>query len=475
MSSILALWFLGMAILFSGGFFSKLGLSMLFCSLALWTYTMWLWARYPDKALLKHFADDGNGAINQGLLAKPSKAVLLLLFSLQISLLCLWLLGFTQNEYSMQVLVVVTAIGAFVGTIWSLRSPCGWWLQLALFGLLNVILLLGVSDLRIDILIFQRDAAAALLEGRNPYTLTYPNISEQGDASREYGPGISINKRLQFGYVYLPLTLIAVIPGHLLGDFRFSYVAAVLLSALFLFGWRLRGEKALLGALFLWSPLTILIHRGYTEYFVAATLCFVLYCCLRQARWLPLACGLFLASKQYAVLCLPLFWLLVPLWLQSKTSNSQEMQDDLTGAPREKLRGFLSFCLQALVIASVVSLPMALWNWDAFYYSSLKLQFLQPFRADSLSFLALAKYWGWDQPPQWFSFLLLTSATAFVLKTNASRCSSFFLSLAWVFFLFFSFSKQGMANYYYFVAVALTCAIVARINEERTASVHKNL
>ena len=70
---------------------------------------------------------------------------------------------------------------------------------------------------------FQRSSIAALQRGANPYELTFPNIY---DNASFYGPGLSVDGQLQFGFPYLPLSLLLAVPGQVLtGDHRYSQLA----------------------------------------------------------------------------------------------------------------------------------------------------------------------------------------------------------------------------------------------------------
>ena len=79
---------------------------------------------------------------------------------------------------------------------------------------------------RVDVQVFQRDAAAALLDGRNPYAMTFPDVYH-GRLPALYGPGLAADGRLNFGYPYPPLSLLLALPGHLLGDFRYAHLLAL--------------------------------------------------------------------------------------------------------------------------------------------------------------------------------------------------------------------------------------------------------
>ena len=67
-----------------------------------------------------------------------------------------------------------------------------------------------------------------ILKGTNPYTITFPDVI----GAEWYGPGVSVNGRLRFGYPYMPLTLLMSLPGYLVaGDVRCSHLAAMVGAA----------------------------------------------------------------------------------------------------------------------------------------------------------------------------------------------------------------------------------------------------
>lgn len=324
-----------------------------------------------------------------------------------------------------------------------------------------------------DFYLFQRDASAALLHGANPYAITFPNI--YGDNSPFYGPGLSVGGRLQFGYVYMPLTLLMALPGYLLGDLRFSHLASVALAAALIAALRPGRISFLAAALLLFTPTNLFVVKmGWVENFVVLTLAATLFCVLRRPRFLPLALGLLLASKQYIVLALPLMLL---LWPRS--------------AWRDQARKSL---VRASGWALLVTLPLALWDAAAFWKSVVALQTRQPFRDDSLSYLALLKHAGFEPPSALIAFALLPPLMFWMLRrlapslapadaarrarvgadvtqsdvTQSDAPAAFAAALGLLFLFFFAFNKQAFVNYYFFVLFAFGAAIAATRTREIT-------
>ena len=84
--------------------------------------------------------------------------------------------------------------------------------RLAVGALLGTHFSLGVWMIRpspsplVDVFVFQRDSAAALREGSNPYSITFPNIYGN---SEFYGPNLVVVGRLMFGAPYPPVGVVA--------------------------------------------------------------------------------------------------------------------------------------------------------------------------------------------------------------------------------------------------------------------------
>lgn len=307
-------------------------------------------------------------------------------------------------------------------------------------------LLLGLWVIRhsplphIDVYYFQRDSVEALLRGHNPYTLTFPNI--YGEGTKFYGPNLSVGGRLQFGFPYPPLNLLLALPGHLLGDFRYSQLVSMEAAALLL-AYAGAGETGPLGAaILLYTPRSFfIIEQGWTEPFVVLLLSAVLFCARRWPRSLPVVAGAFLAVKQY------LLFAIVPMAL-------------LLGRPF-RVRTFARLLVPAMVTVAALTLPLALWDFRAFAWDTLELQLHQPFRNDALSYLALIARLTGVVLPGGLAVAPAIAATVFGLRRAAPTPAGFAGTTALVFFAFLAFNKQAFCNYYYFVIGALCAAVSA--------------
>jgi hypothetical protein len=291
----------------------------------------------------------------------------------------------------------------------------------------------------IDVFDFQQKGAAALLRGVDPFSLHYRSLYPPG--SPLYAPEAQANGVLNFGFPYPPLSLIAVLPAYLLfGDHRYAQLAAVALSAL-LIGHLAAGPVARrAAALFLVTPASLFVlDRAWTEPLVVLGLIATLFCAVRAAPFLPLALGLLLGLKQYLV---PIAILVIPLMR------------------RLWPRSWPRVLAIALAITLAVALPFVIWDIGGFWQSVVRLQFLQPYRADSVSFVALLVGRGQPGWLQWLSFALAGLAIGLVLLRGVGTPARLAVGMAFVYLAFFAFSKQSFMNYYYFCIAAL-CAAAA--------------
>jgi hypothetical protein len=331
------------------------------------------------------------------------------------------------------------ALAAFVGGAGLSRRP--WfgrfhpWLLVLIFLYAGRWIIRTAPDPFIDVHLFQREAVDALFSGQNPWAMRSRDIYEPG--SGLYGTGISVDRQLRFGFPYPPLSLLMSALGTALGgDHRYAQLFSIAISAL-LVAWAYPGPVGNgLAAMFLFTPRSFLIvEQGWTEPYVLLGLSATLTVARRYPRGLPWILGAFLTIKQYLVLVLPLYWLL------------------LAGMPtRQKARRVLT----TLGVSALFTLPFALWNLPEFWRSVVALQLLQPFRADSLSYLAWWFHQGYSAPSAVFGFVAAAIAVAVSLCVLPRNAIGFAAGISLTFLMFFAFSKQAFCNYYHFVAGALT-------------------
>jgi uncharacterized membrane protein len=291
----------------------------------------------------------------------------------------------------------------------------------------------------IDVNIFQRDSIAALRHGHDPYGITFPDIYADLDY---YGTGLSVDGRLQFGFPYPPLSLLLATPGEFFGDHRFAQLAAMELSALLMTFARPGGAGLIAAALYLTTPRTFFVlHQAWTEPFVVLGLSAVVFAACRSRKAASSWFGAFIALKQYLVLGLPAALLLLP-W-------------PLTRGDLQR------FAVRSAGVALAVTLPFVLWNPAGFWKSVVTLQFYQPFREDSLSYLAWWAVLGHERPPAFIAFVAMAIAAAVAVWRFPRTPAGFGAALSLTFFAFFAFNKQAFCNYYMLVIGGLCVALAA--------------
>jgi len=311
-------------------------------------------------------------------------------------------------------------------------------------------------DPHIDVWVFQQQGPQTLLEGHNPYDYhqaNFPDIyhSTRPGAQEVYGSGLSKDDHLQFGFPYPPLSLLLATIGYAIaGDHRYAQAIAITLSGLFISYARSGRFPKLAAALFLMTPrIWFVLGRGWTEPFVVMLLAATIFCgCRRLWKLLPIALGLFLASKQYLALAIPFTFLLL------------EEPFNFNSVDNWKKWGWL--LIKSAIVAAIVSLPLALWNWHEFWFSTVSVQKYAPFRWDALSYLVMlglhnSRYITWT----WLVPVALIPAILLALRKAPRSAAGFALSLGLVFLVFFAFNKQAFCNYYFFTIGAFCCALGA--------------
>jgi hypothetical protein len=314
-------------------------------------------------------------------------------------------------------------------------------------GLLAASLFLGVwmikatPDPYIDVVEVHKEAIEALIHHRDPYRISFANIYESAESRKFYNPEAVIGGRLAQAYPYPPPSLLFAVPGHVLfGDYRYSELA-LLLAAAALLAFAYGTMPAMLAAsLLLTTPrLWFVIEEGWTEpvgvFLLALTV-------VLMARW-PIAAGwvagIFAMTKQYlGVLALAMIRLIFI---------------------RPKQWPWTAFGVG--FTAAAVILPFALWHPNAFMRNVIWLQTREPFRIDSLSYLAWAAIHGIGNGS--FLWAIGAGTVAAIITTLSTRntAEGFAASVAFTTFTFFAFGSKAFCNYYFFVIGALCCAIAA--------------
>jgi hypothetical protein len=381
-----------------------------------------------------------------------------LVIAVAFAAIVLWTVTVVHNSHAISrgssiyplLCILLSAIVLSIAGIGRLERNAGWATSAGsadrgLWRILTVLLLVhcslalllnrSVPGDTIDTFTFQRDACKTLLQGTDPFGGTQANIHDPLHTALFYGPGTVINGRVQVGFQYPPLTLLWALPGYLLGDVRYSYVFAIIISALFSFAIcpSLRGLWIV--SVLLFSPLTFLVeNRCWTEPLVLMTLSATVFAAMKKRWWLPIALGLFLATKQYNVLALPLIgFLICPFRWKAYW----------------KLTGW------SLAVCTATVMPFAIWNIRGLWHDLVLFHLAQPFRHDGLSFAV---------PIPWMTKIgpvLVLAFIAWVIRTGKHTAAVFAASYGVALLLFFSTSQQGMTNYYFLVGQSFFLAVGA--------------
>lgn len=317
----------------------------------------------------------------------------------------------------------------------------------------------------IDVWNFQQESCFALLHAQNPYAIDMPNI--YGEGNYVYGASLMHADRLSFGYPYMPMSLYLSLPGYLIGgDFRYSQLAALTLAAgLIAFSKPSRISFIAAIMLLFTSRAFMVIELAWTEPYLVFLLALTVFCACRFPRMTPYALGLFLSSKQYLIFVLPLAFFLSGSW-----------------------KNLLPMLIKAGLIWCAVTLPLVFYRPQAqfdqvpkfdyqksplaaFMHSAVTLQSVQPFRHDSVSYLAW-RYWQYDPSVDketrvnWIqshygklSFAAAFAGIALSLWRWKPSPASFCMGITLTYFLFLAFNKQAFCNYYFFVLGAACCAL----------------
>jgi hypothetical protein len=277
----------------------------------------------------------------------------------------------------------------------------------------------------IDSFTFQRDAVQSLLKSEDPFGTTHANIYSPKETRRFYSPDLVVNNRVQVGLQYPPLTFLCALPGYVLGDIRWGFVLAVMAAAILLFAAMPSLLGLIIAACILLSPSTFIVEsRCWTEPLVWMMLCAVIYAAIKRPRYLPVALGLFLASKQYSVLGIPLFGFLLP---------------------RFSWKAYARLVLYSCSVAAATLLPFALWNFRALWHDLVLFHIAQPFRIDAVSF-------GVPFPiMQKVGPLLLAIFILWCVRKPKPNPAAFLSAYGMVLLLFFATSKQAFLNYYFLI------------------------
>lgn len=305
----------------------------------------------------------------------------------------------------------------------------------------------------IDVVLFQSESSAALLRGINPFAITFPDLYGAKSAIF-YGPGVSVDGVLQFGFPYLPLSLVLVAPFEwLMSDFRVAHALAILGSGILMS--QLSNDarsRSAAAAFLLVSPVFLVVTFGWTEPLLILAIMLSVFAATRSWGGTSYLIGGVVSVKQYAAILLP-----ASLLLRERPWTP---------------RSVISHLAKAAVVVGTITLPFFLWNPEAFTRSVIMLQFLQPFRHDAITFMA---WWAaaFGEPHPLLVTLvplgLVILVTAVTWRRTPTGVQGFVLASALTLFVAFAFAKQAFANYYLTV-IALLFAASALSSQRNDAS-----
>jgi hypothetical protein len=171
--------------------------------------------------------------------------------------------------------------------------------------------------------------------------------------------------------------------------------------------------------------------RCWTEPVAWMFLCATLYAAVKRPRWLALALGLFLASKQFDLLALPLIGMLLRPF-------SWKAYWRLLGA--------------SLAVAVATLLPFAFPHPGALWHDLVLFHIAQPLRPETLSFGVVFR------PYMKIGLLLLLAFLAWIARRGAGRPALFSAAFGMALLLFVSAGKQAWMNYYFLIGNAILLA-----------------
>jgi hypothetical protein len=295
----------------------------------------------------------------------------------------------------------------------------------------------------IDTYTIQTEAARELLHGHDPYGQTHANTYSAAETPKFYGSGVVVDGRVQVGLMYPPATLLWTVPGYWLGDIRYSFILAILLSGALLFALAPNAWGFGLTLFLLLNPFTFWVeNRCWTEPFALLTLTATLFAAKRFPRWLPLAFGLLLANKQYNLVAAPLVAMLVMPF---------------------SLRKSFRLLISSGMVAVATFVPFVIWNARGLFHDLVLFHLKQPYRVDALSFAvpfpAVLKF----GPILVVAFLAIA---CWKLRGTAMFAASFGAAVL----LFFITGKQAAANYFFLAAFSFVTAAVVMCSEDSAAS-----
>lgn len=298
---------------------------------------------------------------------------------------------------------------------------------------------INLMDPQIDVLDWQQQTSETLLEGHNPYEIKF---APRYPIPHLYAGALGKDGRLTVAPPYPPLSLLMVLPAFAAaGDIRYAQVFAIGVSAILMALARPGAIGTMAATLFLLIPRVFyVVWSAWTDPLALLNFSLLMFCACRWRKGIPWALGLFLSSKQTAVLAVPLLFLLLEgpdMW--------RELRDML---------------IKAGIVIAAINLPFLFWNAREFIHSVVLFGALPPFRPNALTYLVWIYSMTWKIPPTWLGAPIALAAIALVLWKMPRSPAAFAAGFTLVTTIFFAFSKQAFCNYYYFT-IATACWSIA--------------
>jgi hypothetical protein len=318
---------------------------------------------------------------------------------------------------------------------------------LAIFTFISVLFV--SPDPKIDVFVFQQEAAQALVKGLNPYEIQYTNVYP------EY-PNLYPGGVAKF-YPYPPLSFLFTLTSLITSDVRWAYLFCHFAAGWVFFLWTRQKKISLeesffLSFIFLLIPGALyLIERSWTEPSLVLALVLTAYFLEHsQKNQAALCLGFALALKQTMVMTIPLLLILKEwFWINKRQ-------------------------LFLLTVLPVFSYGIFLiWNASALYEDLVYFHRATPFRPDALTISSWLYRQGLSPLSQRWSFLGLFSGVILsgLVLLKYKKHMFFWLGLAGTYLLTLLFSKHAFYNYYYMVHGLLMIALIStRVHKDSNSS-----
>lgn len=291
----------------------------------------------------------------------------------------------------------------------------------------QILIIINTPYPKIDVFDILQNASSGVLQGRNPYTMTFNQI--YANRTPDY-------------FTYMPFSFLINIPARtLLGDVRFTSIVSLLITSLIIYK---MGKKQNMKEdsyyniilLFMYHPLaTLIVGEAWLDPILVAlySLFGYLFLTYKNKYWAYIMLALAFGIKQNMFLILPFLFKL-------KSFNFQKL------------------ILAYLPVISIILFFLALSPQD-FFADVVKEPLLRNIRFDALTFYSfIYNIYPSIQIPKLF-FLLPFIFLPIVILKQKGELGSFYLTFAVWFLSSLIFFREAFLNQYYFVSSLLILSI----------------